>query len=133
MLEGEGSLDALADGELLRLSGSSSRLKLRFRNMRGRDDDERQSENAHRDEERRIGIGDLGVLRNVTDEITHEHGHDRGAQGVAGSAPLDELVTLVSTTTESVEHRVHNRVEHTHRESGDERAEDVDREAADNS
>ena len=82
--------------------------------MRGRDDDERQSENAHRDEERRIGIGDLGVLRNVTDEITHEHGHDRGAQGVAGSAPLDELVTLVSTTTESVEHRVHNRVEHTH-------------------
>src|SRR5574344_734157 len=106
------ALDAVHRLLLLFRRGFCS-LKFRFRNMRKEYDDKSKCKNSHCNEQGRISICNLRLGR-VTNQISYKHGHYRCCEGIQRAAELNELIALVSAAAESVQHRVHNRIEHTH-------------------
>ena len=103
-------------------------LHMRFRDIRKEDDHESDGEDSHGDNHHRSGLGNGSVLDAAAYEPTDKDRSEGCTDGVAGATPLDQLVTLVATATQGVEHRVDDDVEHAHRETCDECAEHIDRE-----
>ena len=83
--------------------------------------------NTQSNKQCRSGIADL-CLTDVTDHSTYQDGYSRCSQRVADTTELNELVTLVATAAQRVEHRVNNAVKHTHAETGNESTHQVNRE-----
>ena len=93
------------------------------------DDDESYHEDGQGNHQGRSGIGNLG-LGGIADECTHDDIDCHSCSGVEYAAGLDELVALVATTAEEVEHGVHDRVEDAHAAAGDEGTDEIDGHAA---
>ena len=68
----------------------------------------------------RSGICNLGFFGNFTDKGTHKDIYGNCCRAVENATNLDKLITLVSTTTEEVEHGVYHTVQNTHAETGNE-------------
>ena len=99
---------------------------VRLRDLREGDDDSCKSEDGHGDQHCRGCILYRGVVKRTADKVAKKDRGNRAADGVAGTSKLDETVACVSATAETVEHRVHDDVEHAHRETGDEGADYID-------
>ena len=100
-------------------------LHVRLGNLGEPDDEECDGEDCHCNDHHGSSLGHGCICDAAADEPTYEDRSDGAAGGVAGAAPLDELVALVAAAAQSVEHRVHNEVEHAHREAGNEGAEHI--------
>ena len=94
-----------------------------------REDDEGQCKHSHSDVEHQVDVHHLGVGRHRSDECTDEQRRECSRQRVKRAADHVELVTAVAATTNQVEHRVDNGVEHTDAEARDEGTQQVDHEA----
>ena len=99
--------------------------QMRFRNLHERKYDKRQRENSHRQEKRRVGLADRGAVY-VAHQVADQHRYDRSADRVARTAELHQLVPAITSAPERIEHRVYHGVQHTHRKTGYESADQID-------
>ncbi len=102
---------------------------MRLGNLGEPDDEEGDGEDCHCDDHHGSCLGHCCICDAAADQPAYEDRSDGAAGGVAGAAPLDELVALVAAATQGVEHRVNDDVEHAHREAGHEGAQHIDSEA----
>ena len=107
------------------------RLLVRFRNLRKRDNHERNSKDAHGNHERGSGLDERRILGDFTNEPAEHHRRERRTHRIERAAELHELVALVSAAAKSIEKRVHNQVQHAHRKACNERTRHIDGERAD--
>ena len=112
---------------LVLLGGLFVRQGERFGNLHHEHHDEGQREDAHGDEQGGCGVADRGLC-GVPHEITYQHRNDRGGQRVERTAELHELVAAVAAAAQRIEHGVDHRIEHTHRETRNEGADQIDAE-----
>ena len=90
------------------------------------DDHKRDGEYGHTDEQERSHIAHTRVLGDGTYEDTSQQRGQRTRQRVHRTTDLNQLVTLVATTSEKVQHRVDDGVQHTDAETADECSEQID-------
>ena len=94
------------------------------------EDEEDESKDAHGYIEDDVHIRDSLANEALSDECADEHRCERGGEGVECAADHVQLVTAVTATSEEVEHRVNDGVEHTYTEAAEECAEEIDSETA---
>ena len=96
---------------------SLSRLHVRFRNAHYRQHDKGYGKDTHSNKQCRRSIADL-CISCVTDQITYENRDDRCRNGIQRTTELNQLISSFSSTTQCIQHRVHDRIQHTHRKTG---------------
>ena len=101
----------------------------RLCNRRHADDQINQCKHTHRHIEHDVDIVNLLAGQALTDDSTHQHRRQRARQRVQRAAHHIQLVTAVAAATQQVQHRVNDRIEHTHAETADESAGQIDIEA----
>ena len=87
---------------------------MRLRNLCKGNDDGCECEDGHCNDHCRSSILDSRIVNASSHEIAQQNRSYCATDGVAGTSKLNETVACISTAAESVEHRIHNDVEHTH-------------------
>ena len=88
------------------------------------DNHECQSKDGQSGIHERESVANLGI-HNTGDEETGDNDDRSATKGVESAAELDELVALVATTAQTVEHGVDNSVEQAHTETGNEGTDEI--------
>ena len=94
-------------------------------NLGEQQDDECNDKDAQGYEHSWGGIGNHGVLGNLTNQSTHQDVNSYCGSRVEGTANLDELVAGLAATAQHVEQRINNSVEHAHAHAADEGAQQI--------
>ena len=89
-------------------------------------DEKAQNKYGDTDEEQRRNVAHTGLGRNLTNQYTHEEGSQRTREAVQRTTSLDQLVTLVATTTKQVQHGVNHGIQHTYAETADKCTKQID-------
>ena len=87
---------------------------MRLRNICKPDNDKGDGKDSHSKNHNRSNLCNGSVRNLSSNNPAYEIRSEGAADGVEATAPLNELVTLVSATAEGVEHRVYDNVEQTH-------------------
>ena len=114
-------------GEISGLTGGLlfSGFHMGLGDSRNHDDYEGDGEDSHCEDHYGSRLGDGCVRDASSDQPAHEDGGYGAADGIAASAPLDELVSAVAAAAESVQHGIHHDIEHAHGEACHECAEHI--------
>ena len=98
-----------------------------FVNLGEEDYDKCDCEDSQSNPQSGSSIGNLG-FRSISNESTHQDVASHSSRAVEHATYLNQLVALVATTTEEVQHRVDNTVQDTHGQTCDESTKQVNAE-----
>ena len=91
-------------------------------------DNECRSKDGHTYPQQRSNIGHRRRLGERTDKRTDEKRGESRRERIERATGLYQLVAFVPATAQNIEHRIHDRIQHTHAEPADECTEQIDKE-----